>query len=123
MLYGTPPNYRREKGCAEFISNTPTIWGETVSLDRKISEHVAIARRHGSGWYIGILTNWTPGGLDLDLSFLGKGDYISELFKDDINTDRAARNYKKEVVPVPANHELRIRMAPDGSYTARIQKR
>jgi len=60
---------------------------------------------------------------DLDLSFLGEGDYILELFKDGINADRAARDYKKEVIPVPANRKLRIRMAPGGGYAARIQKR
>jgi hypothetical protein len=123
MLCDAPSNYRREKECTEFISNIPTIWDETVSLDGKVSEYVAIARRHGNDWYIGVLTNWTPRELDLDLSFLGEGDYILELFKDGINADRAARDYKKEVIPVPANRKLRIRMAPGGGYAARIQKR
>ena len=74
MLCDAPSNYRREKECTEFISNIPTIWDETVSLDGKVSEYVAIARRHGNDWYIGALTNWTPRELDLDLSFLGEGD-------------------------------------------------
>ena len=123
MLCDAPSNYRREKECTEFISNIPTIWDETVSLDGKVSEYVAIARRHGNDWYIGALTNWTPRELDLDLSFLGEGDYTLELFKDGINADRAARDYKKEVIPVPANRKLRISMAPGGGYAARIQKR
>ena len=123
MLCDAPSNYRREKECTEFISNIPTIWDETVSLDGKVSEYVAIARRHGNDWYIGALTNWTPRELDLDLSFLGEGDYILELFKDGINADRAARDYKKEVIPVPTDRKLKIRMAPGGGYAARIQKR
>ena len=92
-------------------------------MDGKVSEYVAIARRHGNDWYIGALTNWTPRELDLDLSFLGEGDYILELFKDGINADRAARDYKKEVIPVPTDRKLKIRMAPGGGYAARIQKR
>ena len=123
MLCDAPSNYRREKECTEFISNIPTIWDETVSLDGKVSEYVAIARRHGNDWYIGALTNWTPRELDLDLSFLGEGDYTLELFKDGINADRAARDYKKEVIPVPTDRKLKIRMAPGGGYAARIQKR
>ena len=118
MLCDAPSNYRREKECTEFISNIPTIWDETVSLDGKVSEYVAIARRHGNDWYIGALTNWTPRELDLDLSFLGEGDYILELFKDGINADRAARDYKKEVIPVPTDRKLKIRMAPGGGYAA-----
>ena len=123
MLCDAPSNYRREKECTEFISNIPTIWDETVSLDGKVSEYVAIARRHGNDWYIGALTNWTPRELDLDLSFLGEGDYILELFKDGINADRAARDYKKEVISVPTDRKLKIHMAPGGGYAARIQKR
>ena len=123
MLCDAPSNYRREKECTEFISNIPTIWDETVSLDGKVSEYVAIARRHGNDWYIGALTNWTPRELDLDLSFLGEGDYTLELFKYGINADRAARDYKKEVIPVPTDRKLKIRMAHAGGYAARIQKR
>ena len=123
MLCDAPSNYRREKECTEFISNIPTIWDETVSLDGKVSEYVAITRRHGNDWYIGALTNWTPRELDLDLSFLGEGDYTLELFKDGINADRAARDYKKEVIPVPTDRKLKIHMAPGGGYAARIQKR
>ena len=123
MLCDAPSNYRREKECTEFISNIPTIWDETVSLAGKVSEYVAIARRHGNDWYIGALTNWTPRELDLDLSFLGEGDYTLELFKDGINADRAARDYKKEVIPVSTDRKLKIHMAPGGGYAARIQKR
>lgn len=123
MLCDAPSNYMNEKECTEFISRVPTVWDETVSLDGKVSEYVAIARRHGDEWYIGALTNWTPRELELDLSFLGDGSYTLELFKDGVNADRAARDYKKEVIPVPASRKLKIKMAPGGGYAARIQKR
>lgn len=123
MLCDAPSNYMNEKECTEFISHVPTVWDETVSLDGKVSEYVAIARRHGDEWYIGALTNWTPRELELDLSFLGDGNYTLELFKDGVNADRAARDYKKEVIPVPANRKLKIKMAPGGGYAARVQKR
>ena len=35
----------------------------------------------------------------------------------------AARDYKKEVIPVPTDRKLKIHMAPGGGYAARIQKR
>ena len=54
---------------------------------------------------------------------MGEGDYTLELFKDGINADRAARDYKKEVIPVPTDRKLKIHMAPGGGYAARIQKR
>ena len=123
MLCDAPTNYMREQECTDFIAKVPTVWDETVSLDGKVSEYVAIARRHGDDWYVGALTNWTARDMELDLSFLEKGDYTLELFKDGINADRAARDYKKETIAVPADRKLKIHLAPGGGYAARISKR
>ncbi len=122
MLCDNPSNYMNEKECTAFIAGVPTVWDETVALDGKVSEYIAIARRHGHDWYVGALTNWEPRVMTLDLSFLGEGDYKIELFKDGINADRAARDYKKEVISVPADRKLKINMAPGGGFAARICK-
>lgn len=122
MLCDNPTNYMREKECTEFIANIPTVWNETHVVDAKVSEYIAIARKHGDIWYLGALTDWQPREIELDLSFLGDGNYKLELFKDGINADRAACDYKKEVIQVPANRKLKIKMAPGGGYAAKIYK-
>lgn len=122
MLCDNPTNYMREKECTEFIANIPTVWNETHVVDAKVSEYIAIARKHDDIWYLGALTNWQPREMELDLSFLGEGNYKLELFKDGINADRAACDYKKEVIPLPANRKLRIKMSPGGGYAAKIYK-
>lgn len=122
MLCDNPSNYNREPECTEFIANIPTVWSKTIALDGKVGEYVAIARCHEGDWYVGALTNWDPREIDLDLSFLGEGDYKMELFEDGINADRAARDYKKAIIPVPADRRLKIRMAPGGGWAAKIYK-
>lgn len=122
MLCDSPSNYMREEECTDFIASVPTVWEETHSLEGQVSEYVAIARRKGDEWFLGALTNWTPRTLTLDLSFLGEGDYRLDLFRDGVNADRAAEDYKKETIAVPANRRLTIRMAPGGGYAARIYK-
>lgn len=122
MLCDNPSNYMREKECTEFIANIPTVWDETKALDGKVSEYIAIARRHDTDWYVGALTNWDAREMELDLSFLGEGDYKLKLFKDGINADRAACDYRKEVTTVPADRKLKIRLAPGGGYAAKIFK-
>ncbi|EJW97191.1 glycoside hydrolase family 97, partial [gut metagenome] len=108
MLCDSPTNYRNEQECTDFIASVPTVWDETVALDGKVSEYVAIARRDGDDWYVGALTNWSPRDMELDLSFLGDGDYELELFKDGVNADRVGRDYKREVIKVPANRKIKI---------------
>lgn len=123
MLCDSPSNYLREEECTQFIASVPTVWDETIALDGKVAEYIAMARRHGSDWYVGALTNWTPRELTIDLSFLGEGDYVLELFRDGINADRAGRDYKKEILPVPADRKLTVKMAPGGGYAAHIYKK
>jgi alpha-glucosidase len=122
MLCDNPSNYMREEECTEFIASVPTVWDQTVSLDGKVSEYVAIARRNGADWYIGALTNWDSRELELDLSFLGEGTFKAEIFKDGVNADRAGRDYKKEIITIPSNKKLQIKMAPGGGFAARIFK-
>lgn len=122
MLCDSPSNYMREEECTGFIASVPTVWDETRVLDGRVSEYVAMARRAGDDWFVGALTDWSSRTLTLDLSFLGEGNYRLELFRDGVNADRAARDYKKEVLPVPADRKVTVRMAPGGGFAARICK-
>lgn len=58
--------------------------------------------------------------ITLDLSVIGDSDYKVELFKDGINADRAARDYKKEIISFPTNRQLKIKMALGGGSIANI---
>ena len=122
MLCDSPSNYLREKECLDFIAHIPTTWDETVALDGKIGAYAAIARRSGNTWYVGALTGWDARDLTLDLGFLGKGNWKMEVFQDGVNAHRAARDYKKCVLDVPADGKVTIHMAPGGGWTAKITK-
>lgn len=123
MLCDNPSNYMAEQECTEFIASIPTVWDNTVSLDGKIGEYVAIARQKGNDWHVGVLTNWDARSMELDLSFLGEGNFKGEVFKDGINADRAARDYKKEIIDIPANKKLPVSMAPGGGYVIKISSK
>jgi alpha-glucosidase len=56
----------------------------------------------------------------LDLSFLPEGSYQVELYRDGINADRAACDYKKETMKLPADKKLNIKMMPGGGFAAKI---
>ncbi|MGE4587644.1 MAG: glycoside hydrolase family 97 catalytic domain-containing protein [Mangrovibacterium sp.] len=120
MMCDSPSNYEKEDECTRFISRVPTTWDETRALNGKVAEYVTIARKKGDEWYVGSLNNWDARDLEIDLSFLGRGIYFAEIFKDGLNADKAARDYKKEIIPVPADRKLKIHMAPGGGWVARI---
>ncbi len=123
MLCDSPTHYEREQQCTDFISAVPTVWNETRPLDGKIGEYVAIARRHGSTWYVGALTDWNARSLTLDLSFLGKGNFVGEVFSDGPNADKMASDYLKSEIEIPANRQLTINMTQGGGWAMKIVKK
>jgi alpha-glucosidase len=122
MLCDNPSNYMAEPECTKYISSVPKVWDETIALNGSIGNYVSIARKKGNDWYVGSMTNWDKRNLELDLSFLGSGTYKAEIFRDGINADKNATDYRHEIIDIPTNRKLTISLAPGGGYAARIFK-
>lgn len=122
MLADNPTAYMKEQESTNFIAKVPTTFDETVALDGKVAEYVAIARRKGDTWFVGAMTNWNQRDLTLDFSFLGEGTYEAEIFRDGVNADRDATDYKREVIKVTKNDKLPVKLAQGGGWAARIYK-
>jgi alpha-glucosidase len=122
MLCDNPSNYMAEKECLDFIASVPTVWDQTLSLNGEVSKYITIARKKGSDWYVGALTNWDARTLEIDLSFLGEGSYRAVVFRDGINADRAARDYVNEEIVIPASKKLNVKLASGGGCVFKITK-
>jgi alpha-glucosidase len=123
MLCDSPTHYEEEQECTDFMAAVPTVWNETLPLDGKIGEYVAVARRHAGTWYVGATNNWTARTLTLDLSFLGKGTFVGEVFSDGVNANKMASDYLKTEIEIPANRQLTINMAQGGGWVMKIIKK
>jgi alpha-glucosidase len=66
-----------ESPLAEVVRQIPSVWDETLVLPgSRIGELAAFARRKGNDWYIGIVNGTQDRKVyDIDLSFLGDGEY------------------------------------------------
>ena len=122
MLSDNPTIYMKEQECTDFITRIPTTFDETVPLDGKVAEYVAIARKKGDIWYVGAMTDWSPRELTIDFSFLRDGIYEAEIFADGINADRDATDYKMELITIKPGDKLKVRMMNGGGWVARIEK-
>lgn len=120
MLADNPIIYMRERECTDFISKIPTVFNETVALDGKVGEYAAIARKKDDTWYVGAMINWDARDVIIDLSFLGAGNFVAEIFKDGINADREATDYKREIIKVSSNDKLTVHLSNGGGWAARI---
>lgn len=73
--YANQPSFR-------FIREVPTSWDATRALNGAPGEFATIARRRGTDWYLGSITNWTARDVPVPLSFLGNGNYTAEIYED-----------------------------------------
>ena len=121
MLSDLPTNYYREPECMEFLSAVPVQWGDTKILDAKVGEYVLAARRNGDKWFLGAMTNWTARDLTIDFSFLPEGEFKITIWKDGINADRNANDYKKISQSVNKNTKLNIHLAPGGGWVGIVK--
>src|SRR5581483_5622273 len=76
------PHAYEDQPSFNFIKDTPPTWDETRGIDGLPGEYITVARRRGSDWFLGSLTNWTPRQLDIPLDFLGPGKYTAEIYAD-----------------------------------------
>lgn len=123
MLCDSPSNYIAEAECTEFIAACPETWDESLGVNGEIGKYITIARRSGDAWYVGALTNWDERALTLDLSFLGEGDWILDIFQDGPNAEKAARDYVHTTATVPADRKITAHLAPGGGWAAKITRK
>ena len=81
-------------------------------MDGKVGEYAVFAQRKADTWYVGAMGNWDARELTLDFSFLPKGNYEVEYFKDGINADREATDYKKEIIKIDSGDKIKIAAHP-----------
>ncbi len=121
MLSDNPTAYMREQECTDFIVRMPVTFDANIPLDGKMGEYVALARRKGNNWYVGAMTNWTAREITIDFSFLPEGNFKATVFRDGINADRDATDYKKEGIEVSKGMKLPIKLAPGGGWAAILE--
>lgn len=120
MLCDSPSNYIQEPECTAFIASVPTVWDETIAIDGEIGEYIVMARRNGDKWYIAGLNNWKSRDITINPSEIigAKPDADAGLWKDGINADRAARDYKHDTVSTDA--PITVHLAPGGGFVLEL---
>jgi alpha-glucosidase len=121
MLADSPTKYMQNQECTDFIAQIPTTFDETVALDGQLGAYTLIARRKGDVWYLAGTTDWTPRNLTADLSFLGLGQHVADIFVDGTNASKDATDYRHLRQTVSSSDRLAIHMGSGGGWVAIIR--
>ena len=124
MLADNPTAYKKEQECTDFIVSLPNKQiDETRVLQGELGEFIVTARRTGTSWCVGGMTDWNSRDVTLDFSFLPTGNYDVVLFKDGVDADKQATDYTKETFTVTSVSKKKIRMAQGGGFAMTIIKK
>jgi alpha-glucosidase len=119
MVCDSPDAYEGQPGF-EFIEEVPTTWDETHFVTGEAGEYMVVARRSGSTWYLGGVTNDVARRIRLPLEFLGPGAWKVKLFRDgsmDVEKPNAVRIEEREV---SLGRPLEVDCASGGGFAAII---
>lgn len=122
MLADNPYYYYREKECTDFITSVPVTWDETRVLAAEAGQYIVVGKRKGDKWYIGAITNSTARDLKVKLDFLPhEKTYQMNAFKDGMNADIQAMDYRKYNSKVTHQEILHLQLVRDGGWTAVLE--
>lgn len=118
----SPDNYRQGIGL-DFLTDFPTSWDDSRVLNASVGRFITVARKIGSSWYLGGMTNSEARELTIDLSFLDAGEYLLTLYKDAPDANENPSKAIREERIVTSQEQLKIWMAQGGGFAATIKEK
>jgi hypothetical protein len=118
--YDTPDQYQGEPEI-EFFDKIPTTWDETRIIDGKTGEFISTARRSGTDWFLGTITNNKARTANVALDFLEKGKkYEATIYEDDASVNTKTK-VRVKTIAVTSKMVLTVKMAASGGQAMWIR--
>ena len=115
-----PDNILNQPG-ADFLKLVPTIWDDIHFIDGYPGEYVAIAKKTGNEWYIGVMNNSKEKEISIKLDFISAGEHVIEIWADAKDANKAPKNLKISSQKVKSGDLVKIKLANNGGWVARIK--
>ncbi len=119
MVSDHPASYKGQPGF-DFIKKIPATFDETRFLDGIIGDYVVLARRKSGNWYIGGMNDWTERTVELDLSFLGDGQFSATIYSDGENAGTNPKELNVETKEISKQDKIGLKMASGGGFAIEI---
>ena len=122
MLCDALTNYLNEQECVDFIASLPVEVDSTFIASGELGKYIVTVRKKDVNWYIGGMTNWDERDVQLDFSFLPEGmSYTAVLFKDGVNANKQAEDYRKETIRIDKDSRLTLHLASGGGFAMKLE--
>lgn len=123
VLCDSPTNYIRESETTYFINSIPAVFDSTFVHMSDLGNYLVMGRKKGDNYYLGAYNDWDARTIDVNLSFLPEGEYVAKIYKDGLNVDRVAEDYKLMEQMVTSADVLNIDMGAGGGFAIIFSKK
>jgi alpha-glucosidase len=120
MACDFPDAYENQPGF-DFVREVPTTWDETKVLDAKVGEYIMIARRKGTDWFVGAITNHEARIIKVPMKFVGAGQFICKTYADAIDSSTQPNHLETTSKEITASDTIVIQLAGGGGFTMNIK--
>lgn len=121
MVADYPDAYKGQPGF-DFLTQVPTTWDETRVPAAEVGQFVTIARRKGTDWFVGSITNSSARKIQLKLDFLPEGQYTADLYADAPDVARNPNHLIQQTRTISRTDVLTLQLAPGGGQVMRLRK-
>lgn len=107
----------------EFFAKVPTVWDDSRILDGDIGKFIVTARRSGSDWYVGAITNNDSRTVTIDFSFLEANTrYVARIYYDDSKSSSKTKVSLRDI-EVSSNSKLNFDLQESGGIALWLHKK
>lgn len=119
--YDKPESSNHEPELSWFNS-LKTVWDETRVLEGAPASHIVIARRSGTDWYVGAMTNNEARTITIRTAdFLPSGKYKVIVYNDD-STVETNTHVSVKTITIKAGKDIKLSLQPQGGATLLIKQ-
>lgn len=123
VLCDSPTNYIRESETTCFINSIPAVFDSTFVSMSQFGKYLVMGRKKADKYYLGGFNDWDSRTLEIPLDFLPEGEYVARIYKDGLNVDRVAEDYKITEQTVTSSDKLNVAMGSCGGFAIIFSKK
>ena len=122
VVCDNPDNILNKPG-ADFLKIVPTVWDDTRFISGYPGDYIALARRSGDTWFIGVMNNSIRKNVELKPDFLSEGIYEMQIWADSKKSDKEPSFLLQKTQNVKNGDLIKVELANNGGFVAVIRKK
>ena len=117
------PDHILGQAGADFLKIVPTVWDDIKFLGGYPGDFVAIAKRSGEVWFVGVMNNSTGKSIEIRFDFLPPGHYEFETWADTKKSGNEPTELKKSVQKIEVGATSKVTMSDNGGFAGLVKRR